>query len=67
MPDPQSQLSEANYLLLDSAKARATLGWTDKLNFDKSVSLTSDWYLSTRDGSALSVTRSQIDNFRRID
>ena len=35
---------EANVLVLNSEKARTQLGWSDKLNFEESVSWTMNWY-----------------------
>lgn len=37
-------LHEANLLLLDICKAKERLGWIPRLNVQKSIALTSDWY-----------------------
>lgn len=43
-------LTEADFLLLDSRKARQNLDWKDKLDFDQSVEWTTRWHLRVRDG-----------------
>lgn len=43
-------LTEADFLLLDSRKARQNLDWKDKLDFDQSVEWTAGWHLRVRDG-----------------
>jgi hypothetical protein len=40
----QSPLSEANYLRLDHSKAVSLLGWSPILDFDATITLTTDWY-----------------------
>jgi CDP-glucose 4,6-dehydratase len=40
----QSPLAEANYLRLDHSKAVSLLGWRPILDFDATISLTTDWY-----------------------
>ena len=57
------QPHEAGYLLLDSSKARNLLGWSDKLNFEKSVALTADWFKESQSRSHLEITTSQIKKF----
>ena len=57
----QAQLHESGYLLLDSEKARNSLGWADKLNFASSVEWTVDWYKENL--SLLDITREQIEMF----
>lgn len=42
--DPQ--LHEAEYLLLDSSKARKVLGWEDKLDYGTAIEWTMDFYKS---------------------
>ena len=46
--DPQ--LHESGYLLLDSSKARKTLQWGDKLDFEKSIEWTIDFYKRVTQG-----------------
>jgi CDP-glucose 4,6-dehydratase len=57
------QPHEAGYLLLDSSKARETLGWCDKLDFEHSIQLTVEWYKQTVTKNALEVTMNQVRNF----
>jgi len=42
---------EASMLMLNSNKARAELGWSDKLTFEESVKWTINWYKSVNAGS----------------
>jgi CDP-glucose 4,6-dehydratase len=57
------QLHEAGYLLLDSTKARQSLGWSDKLSFEQNVDWTSTWYLKARNSEARELTSYQIEEF----
>lgn len=41
---------EDSLLILDSNKAREKLGWSDKLNFEESITWTIDWYKNVYDG-----------------
>jgi CDP-glucose 4,6-dehydratase len=59
----QTQLHESGYLLLDSEKARNSLGWADKLNFASSVEWTVDWYLKDTKEMSYAITRDQIERF----
>ena len=52
---------EANYLKLDSSKARNTFNWAPKWNVEQAVKETVEWYKNYRDGNDLvSITNSQI-------
>ena len=42
---------EASILRLNSNKARAELGWSDKLNFEESIKWTINWYKNVNAGS----------------
>jgi CDP-glucose 4,6-dehydratase len=55
--------NESSYLLLNSSKARSTLGWRDKLPFDSAVKWTADWYVNCREDNPRSVTEAQIREF----
>jgi CDP-glucose 4,6-dehydratase len=57
------QLHEAGYLLLDSTKARQSLGWSDKLSFEQNVEWTSTWYLKASNSEAREITSYQIEEF----
>jgi CDP-glucose 4,6-dehydratase len=41
---------ESSILILNSNKARAELGWSDKLSFQESVEWTIDWYKNVHNG-----------------
>ena len=42
---------EATMLMLNSNKARADLGWSDKLSFEESVKWTINWYKNVNEGN----------------
>lgn len=50
--DSTEQFFESSVLLLNSNKARASLGWHDKLNFEESVRLTINWYKNVNMGES---------------
>ena len=57
-------LHEAKLLKLDSAKARAQLGWSPRLSLDDSLALTADWYRRFYDGEDVhALTLEQIDTY----
>jgi CDP-glucose 4,6-dehydratase len=60
------QPHEAGYLLLDSNKARTTLGWKDKLDFVTSVEWTSLWFKNQKNENSLAQTEEQIKNFLKL-
>ncbi len=49
--DNSKLLPEANYLTLNSTKARNELHWTDRLTFAESVEWTVNWYKNMLNGS----------------
>lgn len=51
---------EAQYLMLDSSKARKVLGWAPRMTFQEAVSATAEWYSSHRAGKALPTSEAQI-------
>jgi CDP-glucose 4,6-dehydratase len=57
------QPHEASNLLLDSEKARKSLGWSDKLDFVKSIEWTVNWYKTNIQESSLEITKNQIQDF----
>jgi CDP-glucose 4,6-dehydratase len=61
------QNQEASYLLLDSEKARSLLGWAEKLDFGKSVTLTAEWFKQSRSLNPLEITTTQIAKFFTLD
>ena len=60
------QPHEAGYLLLDSSKARNSLGWGDELSFSDSIDWTANWFKEARTNDPLEVTTNQIKNFLTI-
>jgi CDP-glucose 4,6-dehydratase len=59
------QPHEAKILKLDSAKARAELNWSSKLNLTEAIRLTTEWYRDFRDEKDLiETTRRQIDFYQ---
>jgi CDP-glucose 4,6-dehydratase len=61
------QPHEAGYLLLDSQKARNSLGWHDELSFSDSIGWTANWFKATRINDPLEVTTNQIKEFFAIN
>ena len=57
---------ESNLLLLDSSKARRFLGWSDKLDFAKTIDWTVSWYQKAISESAREITELQIREFGKI-
>ncbi len=58
---------EARLLTLDCSKARRRLGWTPRLDFQKTVSLTSEWYGAwSREEDLVALTRRQINSVERV-
>lgn len=51
---------EAKLLLLDISKARFRLNWQPRLNLDKCLRLTADWYKRYRDEDVYRLCREQI-------
>jgi CDP-glucose 4,6-dehydratase len=55
---------ETGPLLLDSSKARESLGWADKLDFDQAIAWTIDFYkASSRGASPRIMLETQVDQF----
>ena len=61
------QPHEAGYLLLDSSKARETLGWKDKLDFSTSIDLTVNWFKLSKLKSPFEVTANQVSTFLALN
>ena len=60
------QPHEAGYLLLDSNKARETLGWNDKLDFELAIGMTVEWFKKIDTENPRDVTTDQIRGFLAI-
>lgn len=64
MPQPGEHPQEAQLLSLDSAKARAQLGWTPRWDLDRAASAVVEWYKAFERGSDIrSVMTDQIHAF----
>ena len=65
--DSSGNFHEASLLLLNSHKARTSLNWQDKLDFEESVGLTINWYKNVNAGeSALEETLKNIRAFESM-
>jgi CDP-glucose 4,6-dehydratase len=47
----EPQVHEANYLKLDSSKARGLLGWAPRLDLAQALTWLTDWYQAYRSGA----------------
>jgi CDP-glucose 4,6-dehydratase len=62
-----TQPHETIALALDSTKARTLLGWNPKLDVERSIEWTIDWYKAHRDARDLvATTHSQISGFQDL-
>jgi CDP-glucose 4,6-dehydratase len=62
--DSVPQLHETGYLLLDSSKARRELSWQDKLDFERTIEWTFDFYKHVVSGeNARDILDQQIKTF----
>ena len=65
--DKEDNVKESNFLVLDSSKARTSLGWRPHLPIEEALRLTIDWYREELGGGDVSsITREQIKNYRKI-
>lgn len=61
--DPRPQPHEAQYLKLDSSRARGRLGWRPVVGLDAALESIVAWYEALREGADMrAVTMSQIDD-----
>jgi CDP-glucose 4,6-dehydratase len=64
--DPGPHPYEAQFLALDSAKARERLGWAPTWDLDEALEAVVSWYLALRAGEDMrAVTLGQIEAFQR--
>jgi len=62
--DKAGYKKESEFLTLDSSKARNTIGWHDKYDFEESVKQTVSWYRRITNGeSPLLVSQEQVASF----
>jgi CDP-glucose 4,6-dehydratase len=60
-------LAEAEFLLLDSSKARTELNWRDKFDFNQAIEWTVRWHLKVKNGlSARAAMEEDIEAFLSI-
>jgi CDP-glucose 4,6-dehydratase len=65
--DSQPQVHEANYLKLDSSKARGLLGWAPQLNLAEALQWVTQWYRAYQHGDDMrAVTLAQIEAYQRL-
>lgn len=65
--DSQPQVHEANYLKLDSSKARSLLGWVPKLELSQALQWLTEWYKVCEQGEDMcKYTLSQIDTYQKL-
>jgi CDP-glucose 4,6-dehydratase len=66
--DSQPQVHEANYLKLDSSKARNLLGWAPKLDLSQALRWLTEWYMVCQQGADMrAYTLSQIDDYQNLN
>lgn len=64
--DSQEHPHEANYLKLDSSKARQLLKWKPRLNLDSALEWVADWYREYHHGGDLrTITEAQIAAYQK--
>jgi CDP-glucose 4,6-dehydratase len=65
--DSQPQVHEANYLKLDSSKARNLLAWTPQLNLAQALKWLNDWYQAYQRGDDMrALTLAQIEGYQSL-
>lgn len=63
----ESSFNEAQFLTLDSSKAKQNLGWSNRLDFTQTIKWTIDWYEQVESSKdALSISRRQIEKYLSI-
>ena len=64
----KNKIQESKFLLLNSEKAKLELGWEPKLDIDKALDLTNEWYYTyhTNKKSIKNLTSSQIEYYTKL-
>ena len=64
----QNKINESKLLLLNNEKAKLELGWKPKLDIDKALDLTNEWYYTyhTNKKSIKNLTSSQIEYYTKL-
>ncbi len=66
--DSRPQPHEANYLKLDSSKARALLGWAPKLDLSRTLQWLTEWYRACEQGEDMrACTLAQIGTYQQME
>jgi len=66
-PQPGRHPHEAHFLMVDSTKARARLGWRPRLGLDRALDWTVDWYRRAQGGEdAWALMEEQIRRYERL-
>jgi CDP-glucose 4,6-dehydratase len=61
-----NQMPESQLLWLNSDRARAELGWENKLSAKEAITWTIEWELNTQNGRLLQSTDKQIQRFLEL-
>lgn len=59
----QSQLHEANLLMLDISKAMHLLKWRPCLSFEETMNMTTEWYMNYSKQNVFKLSQSQIETY----
>jgi CDP-glucose 4,6-dehydratase len=63
----KQQPHEASFLKVDASKARARLGWRNRLRLDEALDWTAGWYRAQSDGDAAAgLTVAQIERYEAL-
>lgn len=66
LDNTKNKVHEAGLLNLDSRKSLKLLGWKNLLNFEQTVKMTSEWYLSYINNNDLEkLTKKQIHEYEK--
>lgn len=65
LSDPNA-LHEAKLLMLDISKAKFRLGWEPRMNIDRTISMTIDWYMNYRSVNPYELCVRQIKQYTEI-
>lgn len=65
LSDPNA-LHEAKLLMLDISKAKFRLGWEPRMNIDRTISMTIDWYMNYRSINPYELCVRQIKQYTEI-
>ncbi|MBU3130858.1 CDP-glucose 4,6-dehydratase [Clostridium gasigenes] len=64
--EKNNDLHEANLLFLDTTKSRLKLNWQGKLDIDKTLNLTIDWYKRYKSEDVFTLCSEQIQYYMKI-